>query len=259
MSDFQEQFQETVPSPADDDGISGPFPTLTTATVDEWLDGPSGVPAEDISTGDDIPDVGIGSGNREGDDSGPGSSSPSRTRSSRLSRTTRKEKEDDKSEARDPKSGPPSLDEWANFFGKIVLRVACQWYISYAFRGIDEDAISERDVERLVMTDDERRLIATPLAELSHKSKFMRKHGRMIVASGDAFNAMVVLGAYMSRVNRIAAKYKPRNPTIRVNMNGRNNEPSGQSEAEGNGTAYPEGTTGGRIPNGYPVWNSGTG
>lgn len=258
MAGFQESFQESVPSPAEDDGISGPFPTLTTAMVDDWLDG-SGVPAEDISSGDDIPDVGMGSGGEGDETSGPGSSSPSRTRNGRVARNGRASKDDDdKSQARDPKAGPPSLDEWANFFGKIVLRVACQWYVSYAFRGIDEDAISERDVERLVMTDDERRLIATPLAELSHKSKFMRKHGRMIVASGDAFNAMVVLGAYMSRVNRIAAKYKPKNPTIRVNMNGRNNEHSGQDEAEGSGAAYPEGTSGGRIPNGYPVWNPGS-
>lgn len=251
MSEFQESPEIDPSFSVDDGGISGPFPTLTTATIDGWLDGTSEVPADDISSGDDIPDVGTGN-EREGDER-PRDTSPSR---SRLSRATRSKSEDNTSGARDAKSGPPSLDEWANFFGKIVLRVACQWYVSYAFRGIDEDTISERDIERLIMTDDERKLIATPLAELSHKSKFMRKHGRMIVASGDAFNAMVVLGAYMSRVNRIAAKYKPRNPTVRVNMGAQNNGHSRQDEE--NGTTYPEGTTGGRIPNGYPVWNPGS-
>jgi hypothetical protein len=160
------------------------------------------------------------------------------------SRSRQRSKPEEKTESRAPKSGPPSLDEWANFFSRVVLRVTTEYYISYAFRGIDEDALTEREVERLAMTDEERDLIATPFAELSNKSKFMRKHGRMIVASGDAFNALVVLGAWASRVNRIAAKYRPRQAKAKVTLNGHTG-PGSQS------TVFAEGTTGGRIPNGY--------
>jgi hypothetical protein len=139
---------------------------------------------------------------------------------------------------REAKTGPPNLDEWTGFFGRVVLRVVTEWYISYAFRGIDEDLLSEREIERLAMTDDERQLIAVPLAEMSNKSKFMRKHGRMIVASGDTFNAMVVLGAWASRVNRIAARYRPR--VVKGNVNGSSRQ---STQAPG----PQEGSTGGRV------------
>ena len=166
---------------------------------------------------------------------------------------SRSRQDDSKAESRTPKAGPPSLDEWSNFFSRVVLRVTTEYYISFAFRGIDENALSEREVERLAMTDEERELIATPFAELSNKSKFMRKHGRMIVASGDAFNALVVLGVWASRVNRIAAKHRPKTAQAKVTLNG-NSGSSPQS------TVFSEGTTGGRIPNGYdgPIY-PGTG
>lgn len=147
---------------------------------------------------------------------------------------------------REAKSGPPSLDEWTGFFSRVVLKVTTEYYISYAFRGIDEDRLTDREVERLAMTDDERALIATPFAELSNKSKFMRKHGRMIVASGDAFNAAVVFGVWASRVNRIAAKYRPPQPKV---VKGTVNGSSGQGTAQATGTA--QGTGGGRFPDGF--------
>lgn len=144
--------------------------------------------------------------------------------------------------SREAKSGPPSLDEWTNFFSRVLLKVATEWYIQAAFRGIDENLLSDREVERLGMTDEERQSIAVPFAELSNKSKFMRRHGRMIVASGDAINAFVVLGLWASRVNRIAAKYRPRQPKVQVRINGS----SGQSTPES--SESPEGATGGRFP-----------
>lgn len=148
---------------------------------------------------------------------------------------------------RDAKAGPPTLDEWQNFFSRVVLRLVVEWYISYAFRGIDEDVLTERELDRLAMTDDERQLISVPIAELSHKSKIMRKHGRMIVASGDAINSLVVLAAWASRVNRIAAKHRPKVRKGTVINNGS----SGQSTGE---AASPQaGANGGRIPE----WFSG--
>jgi hypothetical protein len=163
------------------------------------------------------------------------------------SRKSRERSSDDV--PREPKSGPPSIDEWSRFFSRVVLRTFCDVYINYATRGIDEDVFNDRDLERLSMTDDERKLIATPFAEISNKSKFMRKHGRMIVASGDSFNALIVLGAWMSRVNRIAAKYRPRNVRVK-NVSNRPDSPPGNAAQNGNGFY---GTSGGRIADGFPI------
>jgi len=168
-------------------------------------------------------------------------------------KTRRQRANDEPGSARDAKATPPSLDEWSNFFSRVVLRVGTEFYINLAFRGIDEDSVSDRDLDRLVMTDEERKMIATPFAELSHKSKFMRKHGRMIVASGDALNALVVLGVWMGRVNRIASKYRPK--VVKGSVNGHGNN--------GQDTQAPiwEGSSGGRFPPGFDggFTNPGTG
>jgi hypothetical protein len=168
-------------------------------------------------------------------------------------RVRRSRNEDSSRPPRDAKTGPPNLDEWTGFFSRVVLKVVTEYYISYAFRGIDEELLTEREVDRLAMSDDERKLIAVPFAEISNKSKFMRKHGRMIVASGDAFNALVVLGMWANRVNRIAAKYRPRQPKpqVRIHANGS----SGSSAQEPVGT---EGSQGGYIPSGFTIF-PGTG
>jgi len=133
---------------------------------------------------------------------------------------------------RDASKGIPSVDEWMDFFSRIFLRVVCDWYISFAFRGIDEDVLSDREVDRLQLTDEERKRIAVPLAELSNKSKVMRKYGRTIVASGGAFDALITLGTWASRVNRIAGRHRPRTMQGRVM-----NERSRQGSQEANGAA----------------------
>jgi hypothetical protein len=58
--------------------------------------------------------------------------------------------------ARDAKPGIPSLDEWMDFFSRIVIRVACDWYIEWAFRGIDENRLTDREIHRVQLTDEER-------------------------------------------------------------------------------------------------------
>lgn len=154
---------------------------------------------------------------------------------------------------RDAKPGIPSLDEWMDFFSRIVLRVACDWYIEWAFRGVDENSLTDREVARVQLTAEERQRIAVPLAELSHKSKFMRRHGRTIVASGGAFDAIVALGTWTSRVNRIARKYKPRTVQGKVVPN----ERTGQGEPPEAQPGY-SGANGGRIVDGVTIINPGT-
>jgi hypothetical protein len=171
-------------------------------------------------------------------------------RSRSRSRATPK----DAKSPRDAKAGPPSLDEWQNFFSRVVLRLVTEWYVNYAFRGIDEDTLSDKELDRLAMSDDERQMIAVPFAELSHKSKLMRRYGRTIVASGDAVNSLVVLAAWASRVNRIASKHRPRVRTVI------NNGSSGQSTTEATSPTT-SGANGGRIPDGFygPIFPTGSG
>lgn len=110
---------------------------------------------------------------------------------------------------REAKAGIPSLDEWLHFFGDIVIRLGTDYYIERAFQGVDEDLLSDRELDKILLTEKERGRIARPFAEYANKLKFTRKHGRMIIASADSVDALLQLGLWFSRVNRIAAKYRP--------------------------------------------------
>lgn len=209
------QQNERGATDSDDDGISGPFQDTPFAAGPEMSTGDV-IEAEIIEDSEEKP----------------------------AQRASRNRRQEDKP-PRDAKTGPPNLDEWVNFFSRVVLRVATEWYINLAFRGVDEELLTDREAERLAMTDEERQMIAVPFAEMSNKSKFMRKHGRMIVASGDAFNALVVLGAWASRVNRIAAKYKPKKPVKGVTLNGSSRQSTPDSGEQATGA------TGGHFPPGW--------
>lgn len=145
----------------------------------------------------------------------------------------------------DPKAGPPKLDEWQSFFSRVLIRSATNWYIEWAFRGIDEDQLSDREVERIKLDDDEREKIARPFAELANKSKFTRKHGRSIVAMADSWDSVMTLGAWYNRVNRISRKHRKR--VINVS--------SGQGEPKQAANGHHHGG----IPEQQPYWSSGTG
>jgi len=153
--------------------------------------------------------------------------------------------------AREAKASIPTIDEWSDFWGRIFLRVACDFYIDQAFRGVDESLISDRDIERLRLKDDERMRISTPLAEFSHKSKIMRKYGRTIIASGGMFDALVALGQWTSRVNRVARKYKTNTVRGRVV----NDERVGQTTPQGTGNGV--GANGGTVGADWVIVNPG--
>ena len=148
---------------------------------------------------------------------------------------------------RDPKAGPPNLGEWNRFFSKFVIRLAEDFFISVAFRGIDEDDVSATDLAKLHLTDQEKTAIATPLSELANRNKFMRKHGRQIVAVAGSMDAFIIFGMWVSRVNRIARKYRRqanvRRPTeSEMSSNGS----SGPTETPGTSGSV-EGTLGGKL------------
>jgi hypothetical protein len=107
------------------------------------------------------------------------------------------------------KTGPPSGDEWLDFFSRIVLRIGTDLYVDFAFRGIDDSAVSDSDLARIKIRKEERDSIARPFAEFATKNKTLRKHGRQVVALTDSIESLMSLGIWMRRVNRIAKKYRP--------------------------------------------------
>ena len=144
----------------------------------------------------------------------------------------------------------PLMSGWISF-SRIVLRVSCDWYIEWAFRGVDENLLSERDITRLQMSEEERKRIATPFAEFSHKSKFMRKHGRTIVASGGMFDAIIAIGTWTNRVNRIARRHKPQTVQGKVVIN----DGTGQNQSPPSPGGY-AGANGGRVGD-FTIHNPG--
>jgi hypothetical protein len=106
------------------------------------------------------------------------------------------------------KSTPPKVEDWQDFFSRILIKTATDYYLTRAFNGVDENLLSDREVDRIKLTENERDRIARPFAELANKLKFTRKHGRAIIASTGSFESLVTLAQWTNRVNRISRKYR---------------------------------------------------
>jgi hypothetical protein len=109
-----------------------------------------------------------------------------------------------------------------------VFRTLTNWYIDGAFRGIDEDLLSDREIESIRMTPDERDRIAKPFAEFANKFKWSRKYGRMIISGGGMTDSVIAMVTWQRRVARIARKYRTR--TVNGHVSAGQSEPS-----QGNG------------------------
>jgi hypothetical protein len=158
------------------------------------------------------------------------------------------------------KTGPPGADEWLDFFSRIILKIGMDLYVDAAFRQVDEEKVSEADLQRIKVRKDERDTIARPFAEFAVKNPVARKHGRQIVALTDSIESLMTLGIWMRRVNRVAKKYqppkqqKPRNIRIKEASQDGNRRPTqgnpGEQQASPNGSGY---------ATGYSVYNPGSG
>lgn len=110
----------------------------------------------------------------------------------------------------DPSKGIPSLDEWMDFFSRVLIRLATDFYIDFAFRGVDENLLTDREIQSIKLGAEERDRIAKPFAEFANKNKFTRRHGREILATAGSIDAILQLGIWFSRVTRIANLAKRR-------------------------------------------------
>ena len=142
-----------------------------------------------------------------------------------------------------PASGnAPRVDEWADFFSRVLIRGATDYYIERAFRDIDENLLTEREVDRIKLSQAERDRIAKPFAELANKLGFMRKHGRAIIASAGSVESAIQLGMWYSRVNRIRAAVERRTQPAAARLPYVMRVPEGRDEnvSTGPGDAPPE-------------------
>lgn len=159
----------------------------------------------------------------------------------------------DKKKKDEAKTGIPSLDEWQDFIGRIVLRNLTSAFLSLAFRDIEDD-LTDREREMIRLTKDDLKEMSAPLASLAHKSKFGRKRGRSLIASSDSMEAVFALAIWMRRVNKISSKYrKQRNNATPSTIPGfveRNTDGNSRSD-DGEGPSF--------GAQGFGVYNPGTG
>jgi hypothetical protein len=113
---------------------------------------------------------------------------------------------------------PPDFSEWSDFIGTVVLRWAARAFVAVSLRGIDRSIIDEKDIAELELDNEQLESIAKPFAHLAIRSTFLTKHGREIMDSKDAIEAIVVLSMWTGRVNRVARKYKPRHAKGEANV-----------------------------------------
>lgn len=105
-------------------------------------------------------------------------------------------------------TGIPKIDEWMTFFSHVLIRTATDFVIDMAFRGIDEALLTDREINSIRLTDEERDRIAKPFAEFAYKNRFARKHGREIIATAGSIDSLLQLGLWYTRVARLASKYR---------------------------------------------------
>jgi len=119
---------------------------------------------------------------------------------------------------REAKSGPPSLDEWQDFLGAIVLRGLTEGYLQITlFRAVDESDLTDREKQLIRLTKEDLRDMAAPMASYANKNKFTRKHGRSVIAAASSMEALIDLFIWMKRVNKITRRYvAAKNPETEI-------------------------------------------
>jgi hypothetical protein len=150
-----------------------------------------------------------------------------------------------------PASGPPTVSDWQDFFARYVIKGLVNAFVAMRLSDV-LDELSPHELKQIMLSKEDMSEIAAPLASLSSKSSYMKKHGRFIIATADSFESLINLAFWMRRVNKIAAKHRkakaPKQPTPGIANSGRT-----QSDAQHNGHDLREGE-GGEQPR-YAVYN----
>ena len=105
----------------------------------------------------------------------------------------------------EPKTGAPSVAEWQDFLGRVVIRGMTNAYLILA---IGEADLSPAEFESIKLTPEDLNEMSAPLASLANKSKLARKHGRLIISTGDSWEAVLAMFMWVRQVNRISRKHR---------------------------------------------------
>jgi hypothetical protein len=153
------------------------------------------------------------------------------------------------------KAGPPSLNEWQDFFGRFVIKLLVDAYL-YLILGDLIDELTPQEAKQIQLSKEDMQDLAAPLASMSNKSRFMKKHGRTIIAAADSYESIITLLMWMRRVNRIAKRHRKMKQPQTMNVqpirteDGVSNEVvDGHNPGQVNGTEFP----------GFSVFNPGSG
>lgn len=172
----------------------------------------------------------------------------------------------EKPERLDPpeaKSGPPSLGEWEDFFARFVIRILVDLYLMMVLGDELLAELTPMEAKQIALSKEDMREIAAPLASLSNKSRFMKKHGRSIIATADSYESVITLMLWMRRVNRIAKKHRPKQPKPRKTRTVSGVSVPTPPVQEDSSYAFDDGYSGGEVSgtpiNGFGVFNPGAG
>jgi hypothetical protein len=153
------------------------------------------------------------------------------------------------------KSGPPSLSEWQDFFGRFVIKLLVDGYL-YLVLGDLLDELTPSEAKQIQLSKEDMQELAAPLASLSNKSRFMKKHGRGIIAAADSYESIFTLLMWMRRVNRIAKRHRKMKQPQTMTVQPINTQ-DGVSDEVSNG--YNSGQVNGADIPGFSVFNPGSG
>jgi hypothetical protein len=156
----------------------------------------------------------------------------------------------------EPKSGPPNVAEWQDFFGRLVLRTLTNTYVTLMVGDLN---LTQREYDSIKLTKEDLEDMSAPMAEVATKSKLGQKHGRKLMGMADSWEALAALVVWGARVRRIARKHKrlnprPNTPVVGTVIN-REDDLSGNSGPSGS----PWTGTGGPDDGGFHIYNPGTG
>jgi hypothetical protein len=126
------------------------------------------------------------------------------------------------------------MDEWQDFFGRIVLRTLTDAYMHVVLKDVE---LTDRERESLKLDRDELNEMAAPFSSLANKSKVMRRHGRQIIAATDSYEAVICMVMWGRRVNRIAKRHAkaagPPPPVVTTEGILIHDEPNTEAASEG--------------------------
>lgn len=101
---------------------------------------------------------------------------------------------------------PPTVDEWQDFIGRVVLRTVTEGYLTLMLRDCD---LTDQELRYLELSKDDLKEMAAPMASFANKNKTLRKHGRTIVAAADSWESVVAIFIWMRRVQKVARRHRP--------------------------------------------------